>query len=160
MRYSSSRLPRRAAPAGAPPQAAAGRRAAGSAARPRTARAQGTVQRVDGLARASGAAVHDRAQIERLVVIRVRGEHGGQLARGSRKVAAVERDLGQRDARLGRARGGLQRRARAALRDRDIADDGGDGDRKSTRLNSSHLVISYAVFCLKKKKKTTTKNTA
>src|SRR5256885_3093441 len=27
-------------------------------------------------------------------------------------------------------------------------------DRKSTRLNSSHLVISYAVFCLKKKKET------
>src|SRR2546426_5345859 len=30
-------------------------------------------------------------------------------------------------------------------------------DRKSTRLNSSHLVISYAVFCLKKKKRTTSK---
>src|SRR5256885_12961794 len=30
--------------------------------------------------------------------------------------------------------------------------DASDGDRKSTRLNSSHLVISYAVFCLKKKK--------
>src|ERR1039457_7409311 len=29
---------------------------------------------------------------------------------------------------------------------------GGRRDRKSTRLNSSHLVISYAVFCLKKKK--------
>src|SRR5256885_6528056 len=29
----------------------------------------------------------------------------------------------------------------------------GRADRKSTRLNSSHLVISYAVFCLKKKKK-------
>src|SRR2546426_6662852 len=29
-------------------------------------------------------------------------------------------------------------------------------DRKSTRLNSSHLVISYAVFCLKKKKKINT----
>src|SRR5437773_9188406 len=28
-------------------------------------------------------------------------------------------------------------------------------DRKSTRLNSSHITISYAVFCLKKKKKTT-----
>src|SRR5438034_7265589 len=28
-------------------------------------------------------------------------------------------------------------------------------DRKSTRLNSSHTVISYAVFCLKKKKKKT-----
>src|SRR5438132_2882437 len=31
-------------------------------------------------------------------------------------------------------------------------------DRKSTRLNSSHTVISYAVFCLKKKKKKTTTN--
>src|SRR5688572_31605108 len=30
------------------------------------------------------------------------------------------------------------------------------GDRKSTRLNSSHSQISYAVFCLKKKKKNTT----
>src|SRR5690606_40857491 len=29
------------------------------------------------------------------------------------------------------------------------------GDRKSTRLNSSHVKISYAVFCLKKKKTTT-----
>src|SRR2546426_3256906 len=37
--------------------------------------------------------------------------------------------------------GGIQERARA---DKE--------DRKSTRLNSSHLVISYAVFCLKKKK--------
>src|SRR5256885_6349391 len=39
------------------------------------------------------------------------------------------------------------------------ADDVGEAhprrrDRKSTRLNSSHLVISYAVFCLKKKKHT------
>src|SRR5947208_8182536 len=31
-------------------------------------------------------------------------------------------------------------------------------DRKSTRLNSSHQIISYAVFCLKKKKKSTTYN--
>src|SRR5207249_11849227 len=30
--------------------------------------------------------------------------------------------------------------------------DAGEGDRKSTRLNSSHVSISYAVFCLKKKK--------
>src|SRR5256885_11013543 len=40
----------------------------------------------------------------------------------------------------------------------DTADEGTTteprSDRKSTRLNSSHLVISYAVFCLKKKKKT------
>src|SRR2546426_11353922 len=39
----------------------------------------------------------------------------------------------------------LARGARAAF--------GRAEDRKSTRLNSSHLVISYAVFCLKKKKK-------
>src|SRR2546427_4251969 len=32
------------------------------------------------------------------------------------------------------------------------------GDRKSTRLNSSHSQISYAVFCLKKKKKNTKHN--
>src|SRR2546430_13564802 len=41
-----------------------------------------------------------------------------------------------------------------------LARDGGaepvQGDRKSTRLNSSHSQISYAVFCLKKKKKNKT----
>src|SRR2546426_3062749 len=53
------------------------------------------------------------------------------------------------------------RHARRAAREDDAAERlvGGGGpeeaerDRKSTRLNSSHLVISYAVFCLKKKKK-------
>src|SRR5256885_13052070 len=35
---------------------------------------------------------------------------------------------------------------------------GAVADRKSTRLNSSHLVISYAVFCLKKKKKKCTES--
>src|SRR5438132_6464192 len=34
----------------------------------------------------------------------------------------------------------------------------GAADRKSTRLNSSHTVISYAVFCLKKKKKNNKSN--
>src|SRR2546426_8456247 len=48
------------------------------------------------------------------------------------------RRRGKRDRRLGRL-------ARRDLPPR---------DRKSTRLNSSHLVISYAVFCLKKKNKT------
>src|SRR5476649_2963525 len=37
-------------------------------------------------------------------------------------------------------------------RDDDVAAGGFIIDRKSTRLNSSHTVISYAVFCLKKKK--------
>src|SRR3712207_8194593 len=39
----------------------------------------------------------------------------------------------------------------------DRSDD--DGDWKSTRLNSSHANISYAVFCLKKKKKTSMRYT-
>src|SRR5438552_17911065 len=39
------------------------------------------------------------------------------------------------------------------------SDESGTTDRKSTRLNSSHQIISYAVFCLKKKKKQKT-NTA
>src|SRR5262245_65798383 len=42
-----------------------------------------------------------------------------------------------------------------ALKPRAVLILAGTKDRKSTRLNSSHLGISYAVFCLKKKKKTT-----
>src|SRR5437667_12874565 len=34
-----------------------------------------------------------------------------------------------------------------------VGENGAGKDRKSTRLNSSHITISYAVFCLKKKKK-------
>src|SRR5690348_17802830 len=52
------------------------------------------------------------------------------------------------DVRVRRGRGGVVHgRAGAVLADRDP-----DQDRKSTRLNSSHPSISYAVFCLKKKK--------
>src|SRR3712207_7293153 len=50
-----------------------------------------------------------------------------------------------------RHRGPAPRRVRHRIRLR-----GGGRDRKSTRLNSSHANISYAVFCLKKKKKTNT----
>src|SRR5256885_5790303 len=39
----------------------------------------------------------------------------------------------------------------ASVKAKIVAHGLGDKDRKSTRLNSSHLVISYAVFCLKKK---------
>src|SRR3989454_9040098 len=42
--------------------------------------------------------------------------------------------------------------ARMVTRDSDLTRLMSGLDRKSTRLNSSHLVISYAVFCLKKKK--------
>src|SRR2546426_7133988 len=40
------------------------------------------------------------------------------------------------------------------ISNRTVTPRSGQADRKSTRLNSSHLVISYAVFCLKKKKQT------
>src|SRR5258708_34359938 len=52
----------------------------------------------------------------------------------------------QRRSRLRLARGRLLRSDSTGARL--------DSDRKSTRLNSSHQIISYAVFCLKKKKKT------
>src|SRR5689334_23939930 len=58
-----------------------------------------------------------------------------------------ERPVARRPGPPGRAADGLPDRARAA---------GGRLDRKSTRLNSSHSSISYAVFCLKKKKNTQT----
>src|SRR3712207_8118641 len=61
------------------------------------------------------------------------------------------RDRGGNDARqyaLGREFSMLSERAKKVL----IACCEGNGDRKSTRLNSSHANISYAVFCLKKKK--------
>src|SRR5256885_12488444 len=51
---------------------------------------------------------------------------------------------------LSRRRG----RGRDHGRDHAARDHARRQDRKSTRLNSSHLVISYAVFCLKKKKAT------
>src|SRR2546430_8799379 len=61
-----------------------------------------------------------------------------QRHRATGRVGARRRgDRGGRSARVGH---GLHRRA---------------ADRKSTRLNSSHSQISYAVFCLKKKKKIT-----
>src|SRR5207248_10748741 len=50
-------------------------------------------------------------------------------------------------------RGDLVADLRPEARGREHARRGG-ADRKSTRLNSSHRTISYAVFCLKKKKKT------
>src|SRR5215510_15802594 len=52
-----------------------------------------------------------------------------------------------------------RRSTRCALQPRSSSTPGrpSSADRKSTRLNSSHVAISYAVFCLKKKKKTNQK---
>src|SRR5207253_10335559 len=60
-------------------------------------------------------------------------------ATGTKPLAAA-RQVAARDPALYPARLPLDRRGR------------GGEDRKSTRLNSSHVAISYAVFCLKKKK--------
>src|SRR3712207_7767742 len=78
----------------------------------------------------------------RSVEQRVQEEHAGAV---HPRAAVDERDLAQRP----RALVGVELLAhdldavRGALLD--------DADRKSTRLNSSHANISYAVFCLKKK---------
>src|SRR2546427_2855658 len=59
----------------------------------------------------------------------------------------------QRDAELGRRRGaGTERQLATPHPEPERRRTGVRGDRKSTRLNSSHSQISYAVFCLKKKK--------
>src|SRR5205814_7210582 len=76
-------------------------------------------------------------------VVRVVGSRARRAARAAARGArrsgrARRRDSAGRCAAVRRAAGDAHRRG---------------GDRKSTRLNSSHLGISYAVFCLKKKKK-------
>src|SRR3712207_6959098 len=74
-------------------------------------------------------------------------DHGEQAveARDSQGLqhAAVGRDDDQRAVRV--------RRQPAVRADQHAERRGVDEDRKSTRLNSSHANISYAVFCLKKK---------
>src|SRR2546426_8744916 len=57
-----------------------------------------------------------------------------------------------RGSRQHRLRGGSRRTCQPPARGECRRPVFGQRDRKSTRLNSSHLVISYAVFCLKKKK--------
>src|SRR5258707_4884063 len=71
---------------------------------------------------------------------------------GTRNTSAGDSERRRRRTDLQRVRGRVARK---------LPGDGGyvrgdaGGDRKSTRLNSSHGNISYAVFCLKKKKKNT-----
>src|SRR3712207_8420950 len=77
---------------------------------------------------------------------------GGEAQRaGARELAAVPGDAGAAARPADRRR---RARRRVLLRHRAGEGQGDQGeDRKSTRLNSSHANISYAVFCLKKKKK-------
>src|SRR3712207_7501007 len=82
-----------------------------------------------------------------------RSDEGGRQQPGDLELQAVGvlrvEGLGGDVDRRPDERAGLQQR---------VADAGqlGERDRKSTRLNSSHANISYAVFCLKKKKTTIT----
>src|SRR2546430_12995762 len=83
-------------------------------------------------------------------LFRSRGGGGAPDASGDRGVRRGRRGrsrVGRADLRRGRA----ARRGRADAR-RAAGVGQGTADRKSTRLNSSHSQISYAVFCLKKKK--------
>src|SRR2546430_11930941 len=65
----------------------------------------------------------------------------------------VEADLAQADLRLHVADRVGERQRVVVARAQDVERQAlGGADRKSTRLNSSHSQISYAVFCLKKKK--------
>src|SRR3712207_7454602 len=64
----------------------------------------------------------------------------------------------RRGERPRRQRGGLRRRPGHPSEGLRRDDHAVARDRKSTRLNSSHANISYAVFCLKKKKKQANKN--
>src|SRR5205807_9832723 len=64
------------------------------------------------------------------------------------------RDVDEQEPAPRRIDGDLRARRDGLFAERGIAELRGGQDRKSTRLNSSHLVISYAVFCLKKKKHT------
>src|SRR3712207_8348922 len=73
-----------------------------------------------------------------------------RLRERARAGAAVPLDRRADGGDRGGDRGDAGDRPRAGPDDRD---DARRGDRKSTRLNSSHANISYAVFCLKKKKK-------
>src|SRR2546427_4832535 len=73
-----------------------------------------------------------------------------------------DRELPDRDREGGPGGGGGERHRRRRHAHESVSEEGEEGarrrrdrDRKSTRLNSSHSQISYAVFCLKKKNKLT-----
>src|SRR5439155_8161876 len=88
------------------------------------------------------------AQVQALLLRRFRGSDIGTTGRSG----SVRTATGLRAAAESRAaeRKKAQERRRREEQARKAA---AKADRKSTRLNSSHVAISYAVFCLKKKKK-------
>src|SRR3989442_11422701 len=86
------------------------------------------------------------------------GSLGQGRVHGSTAIGAGLEPHGELDARFDDAAGSVIHLSLAVFHAQRTALDLGNGvenlaDRKSTRLNSSHVRISYAVFCLKKKKK-------
>src|SRR5438477_9024110 len=82
-----------------------------------------------------------------------RNQHSFPTRRSSDLGKAVRGGIRREIASAHRAASRALRRDRLAARfsDPGLVDGRADADRKSTRLNSSHMSISYAVFCLKKK---------
>src|SRR3712207_7912922 len=78
-----------------------------------------------------------------------RSATGADRRHPERALLGARRDPAQRPRGVAGRPGLAQRHPRRRPRGHRV-----DPDRKSTRLNSSHANISYAVFCLKKKKKT------
>src|SRR5438034_4886679 len=80
-------------------------------------------------------------------------DHFAWVERVAQSVAdVVDGEHGQED-RGAREERPVRREVQVVLGVEEDASPRGNVDRKSTRLNSSHTVISYAVFCLKKKNK-------
>src|SRR5215208_8246498 len=112
----------------------------------------------------------DQGSSEHLREVRLRGITAHlELALGERARTRPRRVIHRRPVAL-RYQGSTSRRRRAsprswsagwpstqAARRVSPGSPASPRDRKSTRLNSSHVAISYAVFCLKKKKKTTSR---
>src|SRR5438034_6229761 len=105
----------------------------------------------------------------------LRAYHDGELTGASRAEAEIHLSACDRCREQLERVSEMARRVQGRLKSLDTSDSGmavephdalarfqAQRDRKSTRLNSSHTVISYAVFCLKKKKKKrkTYRNTA
>src|SRR5437667_1316811 len=118
------------------------------------------------LLRTEARLVAGTVELEERIVVSVKGDRLRQEATGSR---AVVTRRGARYTKPGKSltldqldrgrrfeidpdTGTYVEQAFADIRRRREAELSGAEDRKSTRLNSSHITISYAVFCLKKKK--------
>src|SRR5256885_1878332 len=91
---------------------------------------------------------HFRSQVAADALVRDRSACPGFAA----FLSAANQSLGAARWRRARLRILIFRRTGGRARERESRFPEKNPDRKSTRLNSSHLVISYAVFCLKKKK--------